>query len=102
MKPNDRPFWQAKSERDVAFAGARVADRDDIFASLDVVRTCQHTGLRVLLASDIIGIRGMLVDAISDDAREFLSGLWNGGLATRSDDADVHARRFARELALKR
>ena len=35
----------------------------------------RDTGLRVLQAAGIIGVRGMLVDAISDDAKAFYLAL---------------------------
>ena len=44
VKPTDRPFWQAarpSPSRDVALAGAGVADRDDVLAALDVLRARQ-------------------------------------------------------------
>jgi len=47
------------------------ADGDDGFGRAQF----RDAGLRVLQAAEIIGVRGLLVDAISDDAKAFYLAL---------------------------
>ena len=53
----------------------------------------RDASLRGTQAADVIRVRRLLVDAISEEAESVLSGARHVAVTARSDDADGHARR---------
>jgi GNAT superfamily N-acetyltransferase len=56
----------------------------------------RDAGFRLMQAAEVLGIRGLLVHAISEGGQGVLPRAWFHPLAARPHDADGHATRFVR------